>query len=279
MSEENVNDNGGQEQNSSPPPETNWINPDGTFGDLTKAPEGVGDFITKKGFKDFSSMTKSHQELETMMGNRENLIRIPETDDQQGWQELSRKLGCPEKPEDYTYEAKDGDPMDENLLSLFKQNAHRDGMPQKAFQDVVQFQIDAIKTSSKIYEDNLATELASKKATLRKGFESDDEYEAYTKKALGFADQFKLKDGTTSAADVIERKGLAYDPEILEMFGSLADSVSEDTLKVSRASVTATKDDKLKSIQANPAFCDALHPDHDKLMEDYWAVFNMSKEG
>jgi hypothetical protein len=278
MSEENGNDNGGQAQVGAPVTETNWINTDGTFGDLSKAPEGVSDFITKKGFKDYQQQCKSHQELETMMGNRENLVRIPEEGDEAGFRLMATKLGCPLKPEDYAYQAKDGDPMDDSLLGLFKQAAYKDGMPQRAFQDTVDFQVNAVKSANKIYEDGIATEKAEAQKALRGRFASDDAYEVYTKKALIFADQFKLEGGS-SAADVLERKGLAYDPEILDLFNALADSTKEDPLQYSQARTSPNKEQQLDEIKKNPAFVNAMDPDHNKLMEQFWAVYNIPNEG
>ena len=275
MSEENATDNAGQEQNSSPAPETSWINPDGTFGDLSKAPEGVGEFITKKGYKDVVSWTNSHQELESMVGQRDKLIKIPEAGDEEGFREMATKLGCPVKAEDYEFTPQEGDPYDENLVGLFKQVAFKDGMPQNAFKSVVQFQIDAIKEANKLWEEQQANEQNEAQQALRNSFESEEDYNAYTQKALGFAGQFKLKNGETTAADVIERKGLAYDPEILEVFGTLADSTNEDALQFTKTSSAPSREQRLADIKKNPAFLQAMHPDHDKVMDEYWTLFNL----
>ena len=81
----------------------------------------------------------------------------------------------------------------------------------------------------------MVTERDTAQKAIRERFSSEDEYNAYTQKALDFAAGFKIKEGT-SAADVLERKGLMHDPEILEVFGSLANSVKEDTLLHQQAS-------------------------------------------
>lgn len=255
-----------------------WINNEGSFGDLSKAPEGVGEFVTKKGWKDLPAMVKSHQELEAKIGDMNNMVKIPEEGDTEGWRKLSHEhLGCPENAESYKYEAKEGAPMDDNLLSLFKQKAYADGMPQKAFQDVVDFQIEAIVESNKQYEEKIISDKEESQKAIRERFNTEDEYDAYTKKALGFADKFVLKDGTTTAADVLERKGLAYDPEILEMFSTLADKTIEAPLPFGEIRGTPNKEEQLKAITSNPAFTTAMHPDHGKIMDEYWAVFNLNK--
>jgi hypothetical protein len=267
MSDENGNNEGN---------EATWINTDGSFGDLSKAPEGVGEFITRQGWKDLPAMANSHRELEKKLSGMGDMVKMPDADDIEGQRAFATKLGCPEKPEDYKYEAKDGDPMDANLLNLFKESAYKDGMPQKAFQDVVDFQIAAIVESNKQYEDKLITDKEEAIKAIKERFNSEDEYNEYTKKALGFASEFKLSDGETTAADVLERKGLAYDPEILEMFGSLADSVSEDSLPRGKTRTSLSKDEQLKAIKENPAFMNRMHPDHEKVMQTYNSVFGFT---
>jgi hypothetical protein len=208
-----------------------------------------------------------------------NMVRIPEDGDAEGWSKFSHEhLGCPSCPEDYTYISKEGAPMDEKLLGLFKESAFKDGMPQKAFQDVVDFQVGAIVESNKQYEDKAALDIEESQKAIRERFNSDDEYDAYTKKALGFADQFKLKDGTTTAADVLERTGLAYDPQILEVFNTLANSTKEDSLPFGETRVTPNKDAQLKAITSNPAFVQPVHPDHPKVMEEYWTLLGLKNQ-
>jgi hypothetical protein len=259
--------------------EPNWINVDGTFGDLSKAPEGVGDFITKKDFKDISAMTASHKELESMMGHRDRMFTIPEPGDKEGFRAMATKLGCPEKPEDYKFDIKEGDPMDTNLLNMFKQSAFNDGMPQNAFADVVQFQVDAIKCGETEYARIQTQEKEDAQKAIRERFNSEDDYNDYTQKALGFASKFKLEGSEVTAADVLERKGLAHDPEVLEVFSILANSVKEDSIPFGKDKFTPNRQDQIKAITASESFVNGQHPDHDKNMQEYWALFDVKREG
>ena len=260
--------------------EPSWINTDGTFGDLTKAPEGVSDFITKKGFKDYSAQMKSHQELESMMGQQDQMIKIPEAGDVAGFRTMATKLGCPEKPEDYQFEIKEGDPMDKGLLDLFKQSAFKDGMPQNAFVDVVQFQVDAIKSGEAEYARIQTQEKEDAQKAIRERFNSEDDYNDYTQKALGFASKFKLEGSEVTAADVLERKGLAHDPEILEVFNILAGSVKEDSIPFEgKGKSTPDRAEQIEAITTSEAFTNGQHVDHDETMKAYWALFDTRREG
>ena len=276
MRDEN-NDNQNQ-NNEELGPEVTWVNQDGTFGDLNTAPEGVGTFITNKGWKDASAMVQSHRELESKLGDLKDMVKIPVENDVEGQRAFASMLGCPEKPEDYTYEVKDGDPMDKDLLEMFKVSAYNDGMPQKAFQDVVRFQLDAIKAGEKHYADEMAKLTDEAQKAIRERFNTEDEYNAYTKSTMEFAEQFKMNEDR-SVMDVLEDKGLAYDPEILNMLDKLAHSVDEDSLPSREIRGTPYKASLLKDIQNNPAFCDALHPDHDETMKEFWAIHGMAQRG
>jgi len=268
----------GQGQEQAPP---SWISPDGSFGDMNLAPEGVGEFITSKGFKDISSMTKSHQELESFVGQREKIIRIPDEGDQKGIDEFQIKLGRPIKPEDYKYVIPDEYkemPMDTGVLDMFKGYAHQRGLSQSVFEDIVNFSLSAAVEQEKAYAETMITERDKAQKVIRGRFNSEDEYNSFTQKALSFADSYKISDGT-SAADVLERKGLMHDPEILEVFGSLANSVPEDTLPSGQTSSPQSFDDKLKAIKSNPAFVSPLHHDHKQVMREYRELFKQSMEG
>lgn len=271
MSEENVPSN-----------ENNWIDPSGTFGDMEKAPENVREFVTKTGTKDIGSLVTSYSELRTKMDsmpNTDNMISLPKEGDTESQAAFNMKMGCPESPDKYSFTKREGDvDVDDNLLGMFKQLAHKEGMPQAAFESTVRFQLDAAKAYAENYEIESKKETDDAQKAIRERFNTEDEYNDYTKKALGFAEQFKLSNGT-SAADVLERKGLAYDPEILEVFGSLADKVVEAPLPIGGTRVLPNREAQLAAIKADPAFLDAMHPNHEEVFNQWKAMFGTKREG
>ncbi len=267
MSEENSNDNGGDTDVT----ETNW---DGSFGDMSRVSDNVKDFVSNKGYKGVDNMVESYQELESFVGQRDKLLRIPEADDVEGWQKANVRLGMPEKAEDYKLNVADDSPLKDetDLVASFKAYAHQSGMPQKGFDGVINFYQEAMAAGEVEY----AKQMKEAQTVIRDRFDTEDEYTDYTKKALGFAEQFKVNDNR-SAADVIEDKGLAHDPEILEMFTKLADSIAEDALPHTETSTIQSREDQIKAVTSNPAFMDALHPQHRKVMEEYRAIFAPQK--
>jgi len=262
------------EVNPETTPESNWINPDGSFGDLTKAPEEYRAFIENKGYKGVDNLIKQNKELEGFVGQRDKLIKLPDEGDTEGWNEIYGKLGRPENKEGYQYDIpeKHKELVDENLLNLFREHAFSQGMNQKAFSETVQFQLDAALGYMQAQQE--ATEEAQK--AIRERFSTEDQYNEFTQKAMKFATDFKLSENK-SVMDVLEAKELAHDPEILDMLGQISDRTAEDPLPSGEARVPQSEGDKLDEIKKNPAFVDRGHPDHDKVMDEFWKLFNIKR--
>lgn len=256
-----------EETNTDHNEQSNW---DGNLENLSSVSENTRNFITNKGYKNIDSMTDSYRELESFVGQRDQMLRIPDEGDTEGWAKANIRLGMPEKAEDYKLNVPDDSPLkgETDLIASFKAYAHQGGMPQKGFDGVINFYQEAMKAGEVEYQ----RQMDEAQTVIRERFDTEDEYTDYTKKALGFAEKFRVNDNR-SAADVIEDKGLAHDPEILEMFTKLADSIVEDALPHTETSVTQTRSEQILAITNNKAFTDALHPQHRKIMEEYKAIF------
>ena len=277
MSEEDTNDKGGQVSDTGSV-EPSFVNLDGTFGDMTKASEGVRDFVAKKGFKSIDEQTAAHVELEGMLGQRDKLVVIPDDGDKEGWQKFNIRMGRPKTAEEYVFTPRgDNDPKpEESLLTLFKEYALEKGMNQTAFQDTINFQMDAILAADKVYADQLVTERTEAQKAIRGRFNTEDEYTEFTQKGMAFAEKFKL-DEKSSVMDLIERKGLAHDPEILDMMGQLSDMTVEDPLGERTRTSTASLESKIEAIQKDPAFVNVMDPNHYPIMAEYHALFQPEK--
>lgn len=270
---------------------TNWVNNDGTYGDLASAPEEVREVITKKDFKDVPSTLKAYQELESFLGPREKIALIPDKGDIEGLNKVMSRLdkddiltsmGRPITPEEYNINPKEkypdiADQIDSDLLSHFKMVSHQLGLTQTQAEAIVDLQIQAALAGQEEQEKIMQQEMEEAQSAIRGRFKSEEEYNQFTQKAWKFAEQFKL-DGQTSVADIIEQKGLAHDPAVLDMLVALSDKTVESPLPHGGTSISRTREDRLKDIKANPAFVDKMHPEHKALMAEYHQVI-FNKEG
>lgn len=272
MSEENSN----IDQSGSVEP--SFVNLDGTYGDMSKASEGVRDFVSKKGFKSIDEQTAAHVELEGMLGQQDKLIAIPEEGDVEGWNKVYDKFGRPESAEKYVFTARDGDPKPESsLITLFKEYAYKEGYSQEGFQKIIHFQMDAIKAADQVYAQEILEERNISQKAIRGRFDTEDDYNEFTQKGMAFAEKFKL-DENKSVMDVLETKGLVHDPVILDMLGQLSDMTAEDSLPKSGGSLSATREDRIREIQKDPAFTTAMNPNHKKIMEEFMELHKPQQE-
>jgi hypothetical protein len=246
-----------------------YVNQDGTYGDMSKASEGVRDFVVKKGFKSLDEQTAAHVELEGMLGQRDKIVIVPDEGDKAGWDKVYDRFGRPASPDKYIFKPRDGDPKAESaLVSLFQEYAYQKGWNQKEFEDTITFQMDAILATDKIMADAKLEATTEAQKAIRGRFDTEDEYNKFTQKGMAFAEEFKL-DNDKSVLDVLEAKDLVHDPVILDMMGQLSDLTVEDPLKFSNARHTASREDRIKEIQKDPAFVNVMHVDHYKIMEEW----------
>lgn len=101
------------------PANQNW------YGDVGTDMEA---FIQNKGWDEPQKAVNAYQNLEKMLGNRNNLLSVPEEGDTDAWGELYTKLGRPEAADKYEFQAPEGMEIDNDLENWFKENAFEAGL-------------------------------------------------------------------------------------------------------------------------------------------------------
>ena len=85
-------------------------------------------YVEAKGFKDPAAITESYRNLEKITGaGLDKLIKLPQKpDDQAGWNDVYKKLGRPEKADDYKVEVPEG--VDSGFAKWAKGMFHEAGL-------------------------------------------------------------------------------------------------------------------------------------------------------
>lgn len=131
MTDQNPNPNPNPDPNPDPNP-----NPGGGAWFDSFEPELKG-YLQNKGFKEPKDLAISYRNLEKLQGvPAERLLKLPDESDAEGWKQVWRRLGAPEKPEDYQIEAKDGAAGE--FLKAATGWFHELGIPKKAAQALIQ---------------------------------------------------------------------------------------------------------------------------------------------
>ena len=237
------------ENNTETPEQQGWINPDGTFGTLEGAPDTVRDVVNKKGFKSAEDIAKSYVEMEKTWGASKQTI-----------DELKGKLPqVPESADQYDFKYEGNLPLDEELMGSFKNYAHDLGLSNEQFGKIVQFQVDSVQKAMEAQE---ASDAQAKLDTLSQIKESKGEkWEEYLANSAKAAEGLGLN-------DILEKKGLSNDMEMLDVLNSLYAQMNEDTIKTSQEG-GMSKQDELKSLMASESFKNGMHPEHAKAMQRF----------
>jgi len=227
----------------------------------------TNELMQTKGWSTPDDMAKSYSELEKFVGNRDSIIKLPTEPDSEEWGDIYNKLGRPETPDKYDFKNDSGIELDENSMAAFKETAHKAGLTQAQYEIAVKEHINVFKNLAEKGENLKKEEDAKYEAELKACDEAlakdwGEERNANTVKALEFAKEFKL-------LELLEKKKLDSDPEIIRALYDLNKLRGEDGIKTSSVTQKLSREEELKAIADNPAWNDNMHPDHEKVHAKY----------
>jgi len=237
---------------------TGWMSPDGEFRNGT--PDGIQALLDKKQWTNVGQLADAYGDLEKFKGMGEHLV-IPEAEDAEGWNDIYNKMGRPETSDAYELKYEGDIALDDDLTSSFKQFAHGLGLTQKQFNDIVGFQLDAIAAQETAFGTQLDTTKAENVELLKQKY--GIQYDAKMTSARATADSLGIY-------ETLNSKGLASDPDIINMLATIASKSGEDILTpASPAPASKSPQEELAEIQKNPAFLDKFSPNRKELMKRY----------
>jgi hypothetical protein len=208
-------------------------------------------------------MAKGYMELEKVQGVGKHLV-IPDADDAEGWEDVYKEMGRPDKSEDYQLNYDGEIQVSDELVGAFKEYAHGLGLSQKQFDEVVKFQVDAVASQEGAYAEMQQAEIDKNIQTLKAKY--GIEYDTKIRGARQTADALGIY-------QTLENKGLASDPEIIDMLAQLAANAAEDTLAPQTPTpAQKTPQEELEEIKAHPAFMDKFHVDHKAVLAKFMAI-------
>ena len=225
-------------------------------------------------FQDMNQFVKSYLHANKMVG----LDKIPVPNKfatEEDWQEVFKRLGAPETPNDYKYSFKE-DEVDPKQLKAFNETAHKLGLLPKQAEALVKYYNNLNKSQSEQLE-NQAIEAQTKTETeLKKEFGPQfnkrlDQAKRLAVNTLGedFLNKTILQDGSR----------LGDNLEVIKAFSNLADKLSEDEIVKGEGSGYQTAKDIEKQIaeltQQGSAYWQDQHPNHKKAVDEVFKLREM----
>jgi len=230
-------------------------------------------------FQDMNQFVKSYLHAQKMVG----LDKIPvpnkyATDED--WQEVYKRLGAPEKPDQYKYKFAKDQKVDEASLKAFNEVAQKNGLLPKQAENIVKFynelsQQAVSQEASKIDAARLESETVLK-----------TEYGSEYNKRL---DQAKRLASQTLGADFLNNtilkngSKLGDNVSLIKAFSSLADKLSEDEIVKGEGTDYMSAKELQKQIDEleapDSAFWKKTHPNHDRAVQEVFKLREMLNNG
>ncbi len=229
---------------------SDYMNADGSFGDMAGAPQGMAEMVSTKGWANVEAITKSYSELEAHQGTIKQNLNLPETlsDDMVGM--IHTKLGKPDSPDGYDF-GDAGQALKPDVLTGIKGAAYTAGLSNTQVNAVMGqiLKIANIETESE-HNEEIAIEKAFKE-------KHGDNYETYMAKALAGSDKLGL-------TEMLDKYGINRKADVIDLMHEMDGKLSESPLKAAGGGgVDAqTIDSKIKQVISDPAFSDKMHIDH-----------------
>jgi len=230
-------------------------------------------------FEDMNQFVKSYLHAQKMVG----LDKIPvpnkyATDED--WKEVYKRLGAPEKPDQYKYKFDKGQEVDENTLKSFNEVAQRNGLLPKQAENLVKFYNELNQQAlSKEASQIDATRLESE-AVLKTEFGVEynkrlDQAKRLAVNTLGseFLNNTILKNGSKLGDNVA----------LIKAFSSLADKLSEDEIVKGEGSDYMSAKELQKQLdelqQKGSPYWDKMHPNHKRNVDEVFKLREMLNNG
>ena len=235
------------------------------FKDLI--PDNFKEDKSLNNFNNMEDLLKSYKHAQSLVGA--DKIPVPNKHaTEEDWNEVFKRLGAPEKPEDYKYDFKDQE-MDSGQLSEFNKTAHKLGLLPKQAEGLIKYYNELNGNIAETQEEQAAQSQLATETELKKEFGPQfskrlDQAKKLAVNSLGsdFLENTYLKDGSR----------LGDNLSVIKAFSQLADKLSEDEIIKGDGSEYMTAKDLEKEIneltQEGSAYWSKTHPNHNKAVQE-----------
>ena len=233
------------------------------FKDLI--PQSYREEKSLQNFNNMEDLLKSYLHAQKLVGA--DKIPVPNkhaTDDD--WKEVFKRLGAPEKPEDYKYNI---DQLDQTQIAEFNKTAHQLGLLPKQAEGLIKFYNELSNNQASSLEQRAEDAQLKTETDLKKEFGPQyskrlDQAKRLAVGTLGeeFLENTILQDGSRLGDNI----------NIIKAFSNLADKLSEDEIIKGDTSGYMTAKEIEKEIneltQEGSAYWSKTHPNHAKAVQE-----------
>jgi len=232
------------------------------------------EYKDEKSLQNFTSvddLAKSYLSAQRMIGA--NKVAIPNkmaTDED--WQDVFKKLGAPEKPEDYQYSFGEEE-INQDQLKAFNETAHRLGLLPKQAERLIKFYNEMNQDAQAVQTKSAEARQIEVETELKKEFGS--EYNKRLEQAKKVAVETF---GTEMLNNTILQDGtrLGDNIEVIKAMSMLADKLSEDEIikgdGIGYMTASELQKEINELIEDGSPYWDKNHPNHRKTVDQVFKL-------
>ena len=231
--------------------------------DPRSLPDELANEPSLRSFDDVSKLAKSYVHLVKRMGAPpEQIVRLPSTPDDAGWQEVYERMGRPNDPAGYEINAQD------ETTSQYLQQAHKAGLSKAQARQLydwynsnAQLSETAAKDQFELQQQNFVHEL---KQDWGRDYEGN--VDVARRAFLQLADAETLK--------LVEETGLGNHPGLVKLMNRVGKLMQEDGLLQNDVGTSmnggkADIESRLSELMApDGPYWDGMHRDHDRYVAE-----------
>jgi len=225
--------------------------------------------MEKKGW-DVDGMAKGYAELERFKSgiNPDSVYLPTDQEDVEGWAKVYTAMGRPDSVDGYKFTTESKVEVDNDLVKRFGEFAYEKGLSQSQYNDILNLQLGLVEEATQAMEEAEIASALEAEAALKKEWKED--YDTRCQEAGEMAAKLGV-------AELLKKKGLAGDTEIIQMFDNLKQSTKEGHLPKPEAVSQPDSKQEMKDIQSNPAWMDRTHPEHKQLHARFLELCGVSR--
>ena len=223
-------------------------------------------------FQDMNGFVKSYLNANRMVGL--DKIAIPNhlaTDSD--WDQVYKKLGRPNNPNEYKYNLPQESKLDDNSLKAFSEHAHKLGLLPKQADGIINYYNELANASVIDANSKAETSRLEAEKTLRQEFGPAYNNKINAAKNLASA---TLGDDFLSNTILADGSKLGDNPTVVKAFANLASKLSEDTIVKGDSPSYMTTSEIEKQIasltQPNTPYWNKQHPNHAQAVKEVFEL-------
>lgn len=229
-------------------------------------PKEMQDNPVLKKYTSVEALAGAYVNAQKLIGADKIPVPSKHTTDEE-WNQIYRKLGLPEKEEEYAVKFKEGTSIDDDFTKAFKANAHKFGVLPKQAQALADWFSDVNINAEKAVQGEMAKQYEAGVANLKKDWgNAFDLNIARANKALSEL-------GGKETVEHFIKSGYGGDEKVMRFLAKVGETVFGEHKVVEGQGTSSAMnpqelDAEIRRVQAEPGYYDKSHPNHKAIVKE-----------